>query len=188
MTNLDTKNLLSASLVNKTWKREARSILGQKRKCVAVIAGEKPFADATELNGMFGSSSALNTVNGISITIEPHECDISHRERTIHQVYGNLLQLPLKYLTFKWNSDGNTAKFPLGQVLLSLMAGSVTLGEVNIREIPMNARLEPQNVEFQDNLEGANTLHSKKLIYPSILVLRHEIFSVMPSIARCAAL
>ena len=40
---------------------------------------------------------------------------------------------------------------------------------------------------FQDYLESANTLHSKHLWCPPILVLIDELFSVVPSIARCAS-
>ena len=158
MKNLDTENLLSAAKVNKTWISEARRVLRDERKCLVFISGENPCSRAAELNDLLGSfSTTVIPFNGISITIDPHVCDIHLGQRRIDEIYGNMMQLmDVKYLHFKWSTYGNVEKCPLGQVILRFMARSASLEELRIEEIPMNVRLEPENALEEDPRELPN--------------------------------
>ena len=120
--------------MNKLWNYEARSVLRDKRKCVAVICGERPCLRAKELNTVLGSLN-VNFFNGLSIIIEYHASELSRITTIVEDVYENIMETPWKYLEFKRRPVG-TESCLLGQLMLRLLSKSLTLEELVITDLP----------------------------------------------------
>lgn len=101
--NLNVKDLLQVSRVNKLWKREARSVLRNERKCLAVIDGAISCLRASDLNDMVGALT-MNFFNGLFIRCTGssgnYRCEAGLR---MEEVCGNLLNMPIKHLKIEWS-------------------------------------------------------------------------------------
>ena len=148
--NLGTKQLLEVSSVNKLWNYEARCVLRDRRKCVAVIDGDHPCLRAKKLNGMLGSLN-VNFYNGLYIVIGRHISGVSLNRKSVEDVYGNLVTWPWKYLEVKWGMYLKQDCL-LGQLILRLMCRSLTLEQLCIKDIPRGVELKAKNRE-QGELE-----------------------------------
>ena len=115
-----------------------------KRNCGAVIGGSCPCSRGKELNDLIGSIQ-VNPFNGLSITIGPHACEGGILEKKIEDIYGSLLEMPVKHLTFNWSKTGNTENCPLGQLIMRLMRRSLTLEHLHIKDIPTEIKLQDEN-------------------------------------------
>ena len=76
------------------------------------------------------------------MTIRSHKCEDNLWHGKIEEIYGNLAKMTLKYLEFDWSRYSRTEDCVLGQFLLTLMARSMTLEYLYIKDIPRAVRLE----------------------------------------------
>ena len=44
----------------------------------------------------------VNPFNGLSISIDCHECDADLRDLPMEEAYGKLLEMPIRRLNFEW--------------------------------------------------------------------------------------
>ena len=63
---------------------------------------------------------------------------------TLEDVYGNLMNLPWKYLEFQWSGFMSEGCI-LGQFILRLMSRSLTLQQLVIKEYPIGVELKEGN-------------------------------------------
>ena len=132
-------------MVNKFWNYEARSVLRDQKKCVAVIKGNKPCSRAKKLNDMLGSLAVI-PFNGLDVKINGyHHCGPEFFHGKTEEIYRNLLKMPLKYLNFLWRNGiyaSQTGECVLSQILLTLMQSCLTLEHLHISDIPRNIELD----------------------------------------------
>ena len=126
--HLSTKDLLRASLVSKFWNYEARYVLRDEEKCVAVINGDRPCINAQQLDATLGSLN-VKFFNGLSIFIDKQHSASSSMRGRVEDVYGNLIKMPRKYLEFKWSTK-IVDDCLLGQFILRLMSRSFTVEQL----------------------------------------------------------
>ncbi|CAG7826236.1 unnamed protein product [Allacma fusca] len=133
--NLDERDLLNISLLNKYFAGKARRFLRENKKCVAIINGQSP---CHVLQGFEATLKKSRNIpfNGLSVTTteDSHSC-LPCTE--ISDVFSILLtELNLKYLKvdWKWSLDTNC---PAQQLLrMFLKERSSELKGLTIRELP----------------------------------------------------
>ena len=132
-------------MVNKFWNYEARCVLRDKKKCVAVIDGDHPCVNAKKLNETVGSLN-LKFFNGLSLTRKRRsgqsECLLTSEK--VEEAYENLLRMPWKYLETDWTGC-MTEDCVLGQFILRLMSRSLTLEHVIMKYVPEKFKLKEEN-------------------------------------------
>ena len=98
---MSTKDLLRLSSVNKLWNQEYRRVLRDTKKIVAAIKGGNLCARAREFSDMVGNM-AVNPFSGLCFTVDQHECEVGLWGSRIEDIYGNLLNMNIKYLELMW--------------------------------------------------------------------------------------
>ena len=167
--------------MNTVWNYEARCILRDKRRCVAVIDGDCPCERAEKLNETLGHLN-VNFFSGLSITAEDHNCGVLLCHKAVEDACGNLLKTPWKYLEYDWRTYRNIDCI-LGQFILRLMLRSLTLEQLVIKSMPPSMELKDKS-----GPEGAFELPRLKFIQVPDFVVWHfhdllsDLMSRAPSI------
>ena len=141
---LNTKDLLELSLVNKLWNRECRRVLRDTRKIMAVIKWDNLCLRAREFNDMVGNL-AVNPISGLCVTVDQHECEVGLWGSSMEDIYGNLLNMNIKYLQLLWYDEGRSDRCALEKFILRFLATSQTLENLHLMQAPPGILLEQED-------------------------------------------
>ena len=68
---------------------------------MAVIKWDNLCLRAREFNDMVGNL-AVNPISGLCVTMDQHKCEVGFWGSRVEDIYGNMLEMNVKYLQLLW--------------------------------------------------------------------------------------